>query len=396
VGAEISHTPIPAAVLKDNPDYQQRDINDVPKGCLCPNHPEVREYLTALFGDVAAHYDIDLIQTCMRLYSPGGPTDKDATCFCRSCQREAQAAGFDLAAAIPVLKANPQAQPQLDQWLACRRQSMARIYRLVAASIHKAKPGLDFRLNDFVPFGYGLKGNRASGLYLEDLRGVINSCALSDHTEQLGRPDETFALRKSWLAENRSLLGPETLVLSGVAVRPKATPALIRRGVQAAVENGADGIACKHYDGAAFSMLRAVRDGLAGAGVKGFTPVRGMEAENMTLSGFVPETYIDESCVRATGDATAISKFALPFGVYDIIVSYAGGKEGPGSLTLSVGGKERLAWKWQAGVGSWKRKTVPGISLQSGDEIKLAGSAGARVDFIEFISRDPRNPSTAR
>ena len=148
--------------------------------------------ILALFGDVAAHYEIDLIQTCMRLYSPGGPTDKDATCFCRSCQRKAQAAGFDLAAAIPVLKANPQAQPQLDQWLACRRQSIARIYRLVAERIHRAKPNLDFRLNDFVPFGYGLKGNRMSGLYLEDLRGVINSCALSDHTEQLGRPDESL------------------------------------------------------------------------------------------------------------------------------------------------------------------------------------------------------------
>jgi hypothetical protein len=397
VGAEISHTPIPASVLRDNPDYQQRDINDDPQGRLCPNHPEVREYLLALFGDVAAHYDIDLLQTCMWLYSPGGPEDKDATCFCQFCQREAQAAGFDLTEAIPILKANPQAQPQLDQWLACRRQSIARIYRLVAESIHKAKPRLDFRLNDFVPFGYGLKGNRRSGLYLEDLRGVINSCALSDHTEQLGRADETFALRKSWMAENRSLLGPETLLLSSVAVRPKATPALIQRGVQAAVESGADGIACKHYDGAAFSMLRAVRDGLAASGVEGFTPLRGIEAENMTLSEFVPETYIDESCVKATGEGTAVSKFALPSGRYDIIVSYAGGKEGPGSLTLSVGGRETRTWKWEAGLGSWKRQTIRGILLQSGEEIKLAGSAGARVDFVEFIPRTPLGtiPSTA-
>lgn len=386
VGAEISHTPIPASVLKDNPDYQQRDINGAPKGQLCPNHPDVREYLLALFGDVAAHYDIDLLQTCMRLYSPGGPQDKDATCFCPSCQRAAQATGFDLAAAIPVLKANPQAQPQLDQWVASRRQSIARIYRLVADRIHKAKPNLDFRLNDFVPFGNGLKGNRASGLYLEDLRGVVNSCALSDHTEQLGHPDEVFALRKSWLAENRSLLGPETPVLSGVAVRPKATPALIRRGVQVAVESGADGIACKHYDGAAFSMLRAVREGLVASGVKGFTPIRGIEAENMTLSGFAPETFIDESCVQATGEATAVSKFALPSGTYDIIVSYAGGKEGPGFLALSVAGSRKLAWKWEAGIGSWKRQTAPGVALQSGDEIKLAGSPGARVDFIEFVA----------
>ena len=387
VGAEISHTPIPMSVLQDNPDYQQRDINDTPKGWLCPNHPDVREYLLALFGDVAAHYDIDLLQTCMRLYSPGGPGDKDAACFCHSCQREAQATGFDLAAAIPVLKANPQAQPQLDQWLACRRRSITRIYRLVAERIHKEKPQLDFRLNDFMPFGSGLKANRMSGLYLEDLRGVINSCALSDHTEQLGRADETFALRKSWMAENRSLLGPETLLLSSVAVRPKATGALIRRGVQVAVQSGANGIACKHYDGAAFSMLRAVRDGLAAAGVKGFTPLSGIEAETMTLSGFVPETFIDESCIKATGEGTAVSKFALPSGVYDIVVSYAGGKDGPGSLVLSVGGSEKLTLKWEAGIGSWKRQRIPEVSLQAGDEIKLAGSPGARVDFVEFIRR---------
>jgi hypothetical protein len=107
----------------------------------------------------------------------------------------------------------------------------------------------------------------------------------------------------------------------------------------------------------------------------------------MTLSGFVPETFIDEACIRATGAATAISKFALPSGVYDIIVSYAGGKEGPGSLALSVGGSEKLAWRWEAGIGSWKRKTIPGIPLQTSDEIKLAGSAGARVDFVEFVPR---------
>jgi len=393
VGAEISHTPIPASVLKDNPDFQQRDINDAPKGRLCANHPDVREYLLALFGDVATHYGIDFIQTCMYLYSAGGP--RQGTCFCRSCRRAAEAAGFDLAAAIPVLKANPQAQPQLDQWLAFRRESTARTYRLLAERIHGARPGLEFRLNDVLPYSSGLPANRASGLYLEDLRGVIDSCVIQDHTEQRGLPDEAFTLRKSWLAENRRLLGPEIPLLSGVAVRPKATDALIRRGVQVAVESGADGIACKHYDGAAFAMLRAVRDGLGATGVKGLTAIKGMEAESMTLSGCVAETYLDESCIRATGDGTAVSKCALPSGSYDIVVSYAGGKEGPGSMALSVGGREKLTWKWDAGVGSWKRQTIPQVALRSGDEIKLVGSTGARVDFVEFVPRSPRNRDKA-
>lgn len=384
VGAEISHTPIPAAVMKANPEFQQRDINDVPKGRLCANHPDVREYLLALFGDLATNYKIDFIQTCMYLYSTGGP--QKGTCFCRSCQREAQADGFDLAAAIPALKANPQTQPQLDQWLAFRRQSTARIYRLISERIHRANSKLEFRLNDVLPYASGLEANRAAGLYLQDLKGLIDSCVIQDHTEQLGRPDETFALRKSWLAENRSLLGDIPL-LSGVAVRPKATTALIRRGAQVAVESGADGIACKHYDGAAFSMLRAAREGLAAAGVKGFASLRGVEAENMTLSRCARETYLDEACIRAESHGTAASKFTLPSGSYDIVVSYAGATDEPGSLSLWIAEREYLSWRWEAGRGSWKRKTIPQVSLQSGDEIKVVASVGTCVDFIEFISR---------
>jgi hypothetical protein len=54
---------------------------------------------------------------------------------------------------------------------------------------------------------------------------------------------------------------------------------------------------------------------------------------------------------------------------------------------LSVGGSEKLSWKWEAGVGSWRRQIIPGIPLQSGDEIKLTGSTGARIDYVEFVPR---------
>ena len=160
-------------------------------------------------------------------------------------------------------------------------------------------------------------------LQLEDLKGVINSCVLQDHTEQNGKPNETFSLRKSWIEDDRNLLAHGVPLLCSVAVRPKATPALIRRGIQMAVDCGVNGIACKHYDGATFSMLREVRDGLSAAGVKGFTPILGIKAESMTLSGYVPDLYLDESCIKTTTRGTAISKFTLPSGVYDLIVSYA-------------------------------------------------------------------------
>jgi hypothetical protein len=333
----------------------------------------------------------------MRLYLTGGP--KESTCFCQFCQREAPTTGFDLAAAIPVLKANPQAQPQSDQWLALRRNSTARIYRLISERIHREKPDLEFRLNDHLPFGSSLKANLATGLHFEDLKGVINSCVNQDHTEQIGNPNETFSYRKTWIAVNRSLLGAETPLISGVAVRPKATPALIRKGIQAAVDSGVNGIACKHYDGATYSMLRAVRDGLRAAGVKGFTPIIGIEAESMTLSGYGSDTYLDESCIKTTGTGTAVWKFTPPSGIYDIIVSYAGEQGGQGSLTVSVGGHEKVRWPLNEKIGCWKRKTLPQITVKSGDEIKITGVAGgfegARVDFMEFIPRHPRNRDRA-
>jgi hypothetical protein len=260
---------------------------------------------------------------------------------------------------------------------------------LVVERIHREKPGLEFRWNDTLPFGSDVMTNHAVGLYPEDLKGVISSCVLQSHTEQNGKPNETFYHRSSWIAANRSALGAETPLYSGIAVRPKATPALIRKGVQAAVAGGVNGIACKHYDGATYSMLRAVRAGLSEAGVKGFSPVLGIVAGSMTLQGYVPDTYLDESCIKTTGVGTALTTFKQPSGIYDVIVSYAGGQ---GNLAVSVGGREVLSWPLHQAVGCWQRKILPRVPIQSGDEIKLTGVAGgaegARIEFVEFVRRD--------
>ena len=58
-------------------------------------------------------------------------------------------------------------------------------------------------------------------------------------------------------------------ILSGIGIRPKATPNLIREGVRIAVECGVDGISLGHYDGAEFPMLRAVGEELKAAGKLG-------------------------------------------------------------------------------------------------------------------------------
>ena len=81
-------------------------------------------------------------------------------------------------AAIPVLKDNPYAQPQLDNWRKFRIASTTEIYKLVTDKLHEINPRIDFRLNDL--------NDRTSGLQLEELKNNINSVHLSTHTEQNG------------------------------------------------------------------------------------------------------------------------------------------------------------------------------------------------------------------
>jgi hypothetical protein len=391
-GAEVSHTYISLDTLNKYPEYQQRDINNKAMGRPCTNNPDVRAYLMALYGDLSQHYQLDFIQTCMWLFMPGNP-EKGGTCFCESCQKEAKAMGFDLAAAIPVLRDNPNAQPQLGQWLRFRRVSTVKIYQLVADRIHQANPAINFRLNEIYPF-MGVNDN-STGLYLEDLRTIINSCVIQEHTEQEGYAN---TLRRSWLSLDRSLLGPDMPLLSGIATRMASTPGLIKDAIRLSIDSGVQGIAVKHYDGSPYSLLRATRNGLSAAGIAGFTPVIGMEAEEMTLSGYSPDVYMNDHGVSTSSTGMATGVFDHPSGVYSIIVAYADEKGGQGSLTLFVGKRQKDAWKLNEDVGVWRRRTIPAVKIYKGDEIKIVGKADgsemARVEFIEFIPQSPVQPQT--
>jgi hypothetical protein len=384
-GAEVSHTYLPVEYLRSNPELQQRDINNKALDRPCTNNPDVREYLLALFGDLSKNYNADFVQTCMWLFFPGNP-EKGGSCFCESCQKEALASGFDLAAAIPILKDNPNAQPQLDQWLKFRRASTVKIYSLISDRIHKYNPKIDFRLNEIYPFS-GTNVN-STGLYLEDLKKIINSLVIQEHTEQKGYAN---TLRKSWLALDRSLLGPGVPLLSGIPTRMASTPELIKNAIQVSIEGGVTGIAVKHYDGSPYSLLRAVRNGLNTAGVSGFAPHLGFEVENMTLTGYSKDTYKNEQCVQTSATGTATSIFNNPSGTYNVIISYADEKNGQGSLTLYVANRQRATFKLTEDVGVWRRKTLDNIKIKNGDEIKIVGlangSEAARVDYIEFIKK---------
>jgi hypothetical protein len=381
VGVEVSHTYLPKSIYKDHPEYQQVDINNNPIGQMgvpCPNNPDIREYLIALYGDLVKNYDVDFVQTCMLMF-PEGYT-ANTICFCKSCQAEAKAMGFDMTAAIPVLKDNPNAQPQLDQALNFKRATTTKIYKMIIDRMRKEKPNIDFRINDL--------NNRPSGLYLEDLKNYITSIHMSTHTEQNGYEKSD---RKSRIETMRYLMGPDVPIIPGIPVRIYATPAIVKSSIKISVDNGAKGIALKHYDGASYSLLRAVRDGLSAAGVKGFMPHLGMEAEKMTLNGYAPDSCLTEHCIKATGTGTAKSQFTDPTGLYDVIVSYVDEKEGQGSLTLSVAGKQKSTWKLTEDVGCWRRKTIPDVKIKNGDEIKITGIANgkelARVDYIEFVRK---------
>jgi hypothetical protein len=384
VGVEVSHTYLPKSIYQSHPEYQQLDINNKPIGPMgtpCPNHPDIREYLIALYGDLAKNYDVDFVQTCMLMF-PDGYT-RNSICFCESCQKEAKSMGFDMTAAIPVLRDNPNAQPQLDQALNFKRLTTAKTYKLIIDRMHQEKPKLDFRINDL--------NNRPSGLYLEDFKNYFSSVHMSTHTEQNGY--ETTD-RKSRIETMRYFLGPDVPIIPGIPVRILTTTKIVKSSIKVSVDNGAKGIALKHYDGASYSLLRAVRDGLSEAGVNGFTPHLGMEVENMTLTGYTPDSCLLEHCVKTMAKGTAKSKFMNESGTYDIIVSYVDEKEGQGILTLSTGGKQKASWKLNEDTDCWRRKTIPGIKIKNGDEIAIAGVANgketARIDYIEFVKKYAR------
>ena len=65
----------------------------------------------------------------------------------------------------------------------------------------------------------------------------------------------------------RYAIGEDKIMISGIDVRPKATPETVSQGVVAAIESGANGISIGHYDGATFERMRAIRKGLEMAGV---------------------------------------------------------------------------------------------------------------------------------
>ena len=405
VGAEVSHYPIPKSVIKDHPDWQQRKIDGSSwsSSRFCPNNPEVLEYVVALFGDLAANYDLDYIQTCQHLFDRNKSIDKGGTCFCRHCVAEAKKIGFDLKAAIPELRANPDSQPEKDSWLRLRKHSTTEFYRLISEEIKKVRrnPKCHLRYNDTYPYrGWVLED---VGMYLDEVSPHLGSLVNQDHEEQKGRANETFERRKAWLAKNRRLIGPKMPLVCGIAPRMKATPDLVKAGIKVALDHPArvNGLVLKHYDGASFGLMRAFKQGMIEAGVRGLTPTIGKEVEEMKLDNFQRfDDYVEEWGAETTGKGSASFGFDGASGTYDIRITYYDEKEGQSKVRLLVDGKEVLRFRLDEDVDCWRWRRFKSIRVNKGHEIKLVAEADrkerVRLDFVEFIPADKSKQQRAR
>ena len=259
-GAELSHTLVDQdVILKDLMDCTQRDIHGQPRVVwgrsypLCPNHPDVMHYTLALYTDLVKNHDIDFAQFCT-FPLLNGDADRGG-CFCDSCVAEAAKQNLDLKSLQKALLADAKAEPAFSQWQQFRFDTMTRYYRSIHSTIHAIHGSAELRLNDSFPhpetFGIDLKAARP---YLDSIRN-------SDYSEQLGDPSRMHE-KDERLKANTAALGENFPRISAVAVRPKATPELIREGVHIAMENRVCGLSLGHYDGAEFPMLRAISEGL--------------------------------------------------------------------------------------------------------------------------------------
>lgn len=404
VGAEVSHFPIPKKIIENNPQWQQRDINGkqpyrLDKIKACPNAPEVREYIVALFGDLAANYDLDYIQTCMLVYNDIEARYEKITgspaCFCNNCINVAQKIGFDLKAAIPVLKANQFAQPERDNWLALRRHSTTEIFRLISEEIARVKknPNCHLRYNDTHPMR-GMTTHRSEdySVYIEDLKPYLGSIVNQDHQEQRGNKNETFERRKEWLKWNRDIIGTNMPLICGIAPRKKATPELVKEGIRVALTHSSkvNGLALKHYDGASFGLMRAFKQGMIDAGLKGMTPTMGKEIEEMKLDNFIPiNDFVDDWGVQTNGKAKASYLFDYPSGKYNIRITYFDEKGGHSEVELFINNKKNVSFLMDDDSDCWRWRIFKNIKIKKGDKITLAGNADLKerviLDYIEFI-----------
>ena len=323
-GAEISHTVLDTERASGEfVETIQKDIWGNPLGRLvCHNNPDIRAYLTAMFTDLVANYDLDYFVTAILpmastrppvMLGVGGEQHKPGTvafgfwsslpadfreallrttlggCFCEHCHKAASTHGLDLTAirramlplanmvdhadeaethSLKVLSESSTSamsillrHPEIFDLIKLRCLTMAGLYSHLHDAMVKIKPKIDFRENahlaPYADFG---------GLEYTRLKPFLNSVRSSDYSEQSGKV-ERLEVKRRFLLSLRDSFGDEFPMISAIAVRPPATPELVRKAVVLSAECGADGLSLAHYDSAPLPHLRAIGEGLKEAGV---------------------------------------------------------------------------------------------------------------------------------
>ena len=291
---EVSHTPLDKERASGEfVDCVQRDIygREITQQ-LCWNNEHALSYMSSLLVDLAKNHDVDMVQTCTKLFHMGEPSLHPflgvalGGCFCASCEKKARDQGLDwdrikktvryFADALTATKrtaVQPHEDflllqrgdtspamflleyPELYQWLRFRCDSITNYFKVISEAIHGARADIDFRWNSCWPDGENI------GQVLQEIKPHVNSVRLMEYTEQWGDP--ALMKRKAhWVSNARRQLGENFPLISAVAIRAKATPELIHEGIRLAMKNGANSLSLAFWDGCTMEQLAAVKSGM--------------------------------------------------------------------------------------------------------------------------------------
>ncbi len=312
-GIELSHTIYDTNIAYEQyPQMLQRNVKgniiNGSQGLLCSNNPDVHEYQRAMFYDSVKNHDVDFIQTCLLTFAQGNIIKApwfyntwmdincanlgallgiaNGGCFCDSCRAKAKEWGFDWELILRDMSvlyevANATAHrfqdslmennltlgsnvteamllleyPGLAEFLKFRIRSITELFKDIYISVHEANPNIDFRYNNYVHFP------EYTGISFKDIAPYVDSVRDSDYTEQTGAKDD-FRYKHNTLLKIRRGIGFNKKIIAALAVRPNATPEIIKRSVSVLGELGIDGFSLGHYDGSHIEHLDAFREAI--------------------------------------------------------------------------------------------------------------------------------------